>query len=65
MCKKTFVLIIRLFSTQKGAQRVWFTWEQWRNQLFGSGRGDFHEISFDDVIVLNQSWCNVFANGHR
>jgi len=27
--------------------------------------GDYHEISFDDVIVLIQPWCNVFANGHR
>jgi len=25
----------------------------------------FHEISFDDVIVLIQLWYNFFANGHR
>jgi len=24
--------------------------------------GNFHEISFDDVIVLIQPWCNFFAN---
>jgi len=26
--------------------------------------GNFHKISFDDVIVLIQSWCNFFANGN-
>jgi len=26
--------------------------------------GNFHEISFDDVIVLIQLWHNFFANGH-
>jgi len=26
--------------------------------------GNFHEISFDDVIVLLQLWYNFFANGH-
>jgi len=36
-----------------------------RNQLFISGGGNFHEISFDDVIVLMQPWYNFFANGHR
>jgi len=35
-----------------------------RNQLFISGGGNFHEISFDDVIVLLQPRCNFFANGH-
>jgi len=34
------------------------------NQLFISGGGNFHEISFDDVIVLIQPWYNFFANGH-
>jgi len=29
------------------------------------GGGNFHEISFDDVIVLIQLWCKFFANGHR
>jgi len=29
------------------------------------GRGNFHELSFDDVIVLIQPWYNFFANGHR
>jgi len=38
--------------------------EQGRNQLFISG-GNFHELSFDDVIVLIQPWYNFFANGHR
>jgi len=28
------------------------------------GGGNFHEISFDDVIVLIQPWDNFFANGH-
>jgi len=28
-------------------------------------RGNFHELSFDDVIVLIQLWYNFFANGHR
>jgi len=38
---------------------------QGRNQLFISGVGNFHEISFDDVIVLIQPWDNFSANGHR
>jgi len=25
---------------------------------------NFHKISFDNVIVLIQSWYNIFANGH-
>jgi len=29
------------------------------------GVGNFHEISFDDAIMLTQPWYNVFANGHR
>ena len=39
---------------------------QWqgRNQLFISGGGNFHEISFVDVIVLIQPWHNFFTNGH-
>ena len=28
------------------------------------GGDNFHELSFDDVIVLFQPWYNVFANGH-
>jgi len=32
--------------------------QQGRNQLFIWGGGNFHEISFDDVIVLIQSWYN-------
>jgi len=28
------------------------------NQLFISGGGNFHEISFDEVIVLIQPWYN-------
>jgi len=35
---------------------------QGRNQLFISGRGNFYEISFDDVIVLIQPWYKFFAN---
>ena len=38
--------------------------KQGRNQLFISG-DNFHEISFDDVIVLIQPWYNFFTNGHR
>jgi len=38
--------------------------QQGRNQLFISGGGNFHEILFDDVIVLIQPWYNFFANGH-
>jgi len=26
---------------------------------------NFHELSFDNVTVLIQTWCNSFANGHR
>jgi len=33
----------------------------WGEISFG---GKFHEISFDDVIVLIQLWYNFFANGH-
>jgi len=29
------------------------------------GGGNFHEISFDDVIVLIQPWQNFFASRHR
>jgi len=28
------------------------------------GGSNFHEISFDDVIVLLQPWYKFFANGH-
>jgi len=28
------------------------------------GGGNFHETSFDDVIVLIQPWYSFFANGH-
>ena len=27
--------------------------------------GNFHELSFDDVIVLIQPWYIFFANGHK
>jgi len=39
---------------------------QGRNQLFISegGGSNFHEISFDDVIVIIQPWSNFFVNGH-
>jgi len=37
---------------------------QGRNQLFISGLFNFHETSFDDVIVHIQPWYNFFANGH-
>jgi len=26
---------------------------------------NFHELSFDDVILLIQPWYNFFTNGHR
>jgi len=29
------------------------------------GGVNFHELSFDDVIVLIQAWYNFFANRHR
>jgi len=29
------------------------------------GEGNFHELSFDDVIVLIQAWYNFFANDRR
>jgi len=29
------------------------------------GGGNFHEISFDDVIVPIQPWYNFFAKRHR
>jgi len=29
------------------------------------GGGNFHELPFDDVIVLIQPRYNFFANGHR
>ena len=43
----------------------------WQNTHYRSGAqpalhfegGNFHEISFDDVIVLIQLWYNFFANG--
>jgi len=38
--------------------------EQGRNQLFISGGGKSHEISFDNIIVVIQPWNNFFANGH-
>jgi len=49
--------------TQMSQKRYYL--RQWRNQLFISGGGNFHELSFDDVIVLIQAWYNSFANGHR
>jgi len=51
----------RVFAPQIG---VWDTPGQGRNQLFISRGGNYHEISFDDVIVLIQPWYNLFANGH-
>jgi len=29
------------------------------------GGGNFHKLSFDDVIVVIQACYNFFANGHR
>jgi len=29
------------------------------------GGVNFHEISFDDVIVLIHPWYNFFTNGHK
>jgi len=31
---------------------------QARNQLFISGGSNFCEITFDDIIVIIQPWCN-------
>ena len=36
---------------------VYVSWQE-SNQLFISGGGNFHEFSFDEVIVLIQPWCN-------
>jgi len=48
------VLMLQLSYCKAGAQpALHFGW------------GDFHELSFDDVIVLIQPWYNFFANGHR
>jgi len=30
-----------------------------------AGGGNFHELSFYDVIVFIHPWYNFFANGHR
>jgi len=43
----------------------WTYTGQGRNRLFILGGGNFHEISFDDIILLIQPWHNSFANGHR
>jgi len=46
--------------------KIIFDLSQGRNLLFISGGGgNFHEISFDDVIVLNYPRYNFFPNGHR
>jgi len=37
---------------------------QGRNQFFISRGEIFHEILFDDIIVLIQPWYNFFANRH-
>jgi len=29
------------------------------------GGGNFHELSFADIIIFIQPWHNFFANGHR
>jgi len=29
------------------------------------GKDNFHELSFDDVIVLIQPWYNIFSNGQK
>jgi len=47
------------------SDRVMSGLQQGRNQLSISGGGNFHEISFDDVIVLTQPWYSFLANGHR
>ena len=49
ICEITFDIIY----SRPGAQRA-----------LHFGGGNFHEISFDDVIVLIQPWYNLFANGH-
>jgi len=57
-CSKCFFNLIFYVS------KHYYITEQGRNQLFISG-GNFHELSFDDVIVLIQEWYNIFANGQR
>jgi len=38
----------------------------YRGAISSSFRGgNFHELSFDDVIVLIQPWYNFFANSLR
>jgi len=29
------------------------------------GGGNFHELLFDDVVVLIHAWYKSFQNGHR
>jgi len=59
--KKTFFFVYQCYTS------IWWTSAQPRSATSSSFRGgsNFHEISFDDVIVLVQPWCNFFANGHR
>jgi len=56
--------------TNRVAAQLWppkkaYSPPQGRNQLFISGGDNFHELSFDDVIVLIKPWYNFFAKGHR
>jgi len=55
--------LFRAITTER--KNVVITAEQGRNQLFISGGGNFHELIFDDIIVLIQPYYNFFANGHR
>jgi len=42
--------------TACGYHAAMYSCSQGRNQLFILGGGNFHELSFDDVIVLIQPW---------
>jgi len=37
----------------------------WAQPALHFGVGNFHELSFDDVIVLIQPWYKFFENRHR
>ena len=64
VCKKTSYFIVWLLYVQLLGGQNRYRLVQGHSQLFVSG-GNFHEISFDDIIVVIQLWYNFFANSHR
>jgi len=52
-CLSAFIYICATQTAQSGAQPA-----------LHFGGGNFHEISFDDVIVLIRPWYNFFTNVH-